>query len=124
MFRVYLLFPPRSISGARSNTTTRAPESAAARAAQRAALPPPTTATSIKRIREARLLLLVTSLSQAIESYPPTPIEPEHTRGSRLSHIVVLGAGAIGGQTVAHLTRSGEDVVMVDPWFKHVYEVN
>jgi 2-dehydropantoate 2-reductase len=41
-----------------------------------------------------------------------------------MSHIVVLGAGAIGGQTVAHLTRAGEDVVMVDPWFKHVYEVN
>jgi 2-dehydropantoate 2-reductase len=46
------------------------------------------------------------------------------TRETHLSHIVVLGAGAIGGQTVAHLTRAGEDVVMVDPWFKHVYEVN
>jgi 2-dehydropantoate 2-reductase len=41
-----------------------------------------------------------------------------------LSHIVVLGAGAIGGLTVAHLARAGEDVVMVDPWFKNVHEVN
>lgn len=41
-----------------------------------------------------------------------------------MSRIVVLGAGAIGGLTVAHLTRAGEDVVMVDPWFKHVNEVN
>ena len=44
--------------------------------------------------------------------------------GDSLSRIVVFGAGAIGGLTVAHLTRAGEDVVVVDPWFKNVNAIN
>src|ERR1700716_1577749 len=46
------------------------------------------------------------------------------SREISLSRIVVLGAGAIGGLTVAHLTRAGEDVVVVDPWFQNVNEIN
>ena len=34
--------------------------------------------------------------------------------------IVVVGAGAIGGYTGAHLARAGEDVTLVDAWPEHV----
>ena len=34
--------------------------------------------------------------------------------------IVVVGAGAIGGYTGAHLARTGEDVTLIDAWPEHV----
>lgn len=35
-------------------------------------------------------------------------------------HIVIIGAGAVGGYVGGHLTRAGEDVSLVDPWPQHV----
>ena len=35
-------------------------------------------------------------------------------------HIVIVGAGAVGGYLGAHLTHAGHDVTMVDPWPDHV----
>ena len=37
--------------------------------------------------------------------------------------IVVVGAGAIGGYTGAHLARAGEDVTLIDAWPEHVESV-
>jgi 2-dehydropantoate 2-reductase len=34
--------------------------------------------------------------------------------------IVIVGAGAVGGYTGAHMARAGEDVTFVDPWPEHV----
>ncbi len=34
--------------------------------------------------------------------------------------IVVVGAGAIGGYTGAHMARGGEDVTLIDAWPEHV----
>jgi 2-dehydropantoate 2-reductase len=34
--------------------------------------------------------------------------------------IVIVGAGAVGGYFGAHMTRSGHDVTLVDPWPEHV----
>ena len=34
--------------------------------------------------------------------------------------VVVIGAGALGGQFAAHLARSGTDVTIVDTWPEHV----
>src|SRR5215470_4795811 len=35
-------------------------------------------------------------------------------------HIVVVGAGAVGGYVGGQLARAGEDVSLVDPWPQHV----
>lgn len=35
-------------------------------------------------------------------------------------HIVIVGAGAVGGYVGGHLARAGEDVALVDPWPEHV----
>src|SRR5665213_3645348 len=37
--------------------------------------------------------------------------------------IVIVGAGAVGGYTGAHMARAGEDVTFVDPWPEHVEEI-
>jgi 2-dehydropantoate 2-reductase len=37
--------------------------------------------------------------------------------------IVIVGAGAVGGYTGAHMARAGEDVTFVDPWPDHVEEM-
>ena len=37
--------------------------------------------------------------------------------------IVVVGAGAIGGYTGAHLARAGENVTLIDAWPEHVESV-
>ena len=37
--------------------------------------------------------------------------------------IVVVGAGAIGGYTGAHLARTGENVTLIDAWPEHVESV-
>ena len=34
--------------------------------------------------------------------------------------IVVVGAGAVGGYSAAHLAAAGQDVTIVDPWPEHV----
>jgi 2-dehydropantoate 2-reductase len=34
--------------------------------------------------------------------------------------IAIVGAGAVGGYTGAHIVRSGEDVTFIDPWPEHV----
>jgi 2-dehydropantoate 2-reductase len=34
--------------------------------------------------------------------------------------IAVVGAGAVGGYTGAHMVRAGEDVTFIDPWPEHV----
>src|SRR5215472_7687739 len=34
--------------------------------------------------------------------------------------IVIVGAGAVGGYTGAHMVQAGEDVTFVDPWPAHV----
>ena len=34
--------------------------------------------------------------------------------------IVVVGAGAVGGYTGAHMVQAGEDVTFIDPWPEHV----
>jgi 2-dehydropantoate 2-reductase len=38
--------------------------------------------------------------------------------------IVIVGAGAVGGYTGAHMARAGEDVTYIDPWAEHVEEIN
>jgi 2-dehydropantoate 2-reductase len=35
-------------------------------------------------------------------------------------HIVIAGAGAVGGYVGGHLARAGEDVALIDPWPAHV----
>ena len=35
-------------------------------------------------------------------------------------HILIFGAGAVGGYVGGHLARAGEDVALVDPWPEHV----
>lgn len=35
-------------------------------------------------------------------------------------HIVIIGAGAVGGYVGGHLTRAGQDVTLVDTWPEHV----
>jgi len=35
-------------------------------------------------------------------------------------HVVIVGAGAVGGYVGGHLARAGEDVALVDPWPVHV----
>ena len=37
--------------------------------------------------------------------------------------IAVVGAGAVGYYTGAHMVRAGEDVTFIDPWPKHVEEI-
>jgi 2-dehydropantoate 2-reductase len=37
--------------------------------------------------------------------------------------IVIVGAGAVGGYTGAHMARAGEDVTFIDPWPEHVEEM-
>src|SRR6516165_5208728 len=38
-----------------------------------------------------------------------------------MSHkIAIVGAGAVGGYTGAHMVQAGEDVTMIDPWPQHV----
>lgn len=39
-------------------------------------------------------------------------------------HIVFIGAGAVGGYVGAHLSRTGGDVALVDPWPEHVDAIN
>ena len=34
--------------------------------------------------------------------------------------IVIVGAGAVGGYTGAHMTKAGEDVTFIDGWPEHV----
>ena len=34
--------------------------------------------------------------------------------------IVIVGVGAVGGYTGAHMARAGENVTFVDPWPEHV----
>jgi 2-dehydropantoate 2-reductase len=34
--------------------------------------------------------------------------------------IVIMGAGAVGGYTGAHMIQAGEDVTFIDPWPEHV----
>jgi 2-dehydropantoate 2-reductase len=34
--------------------------------------------------------------------------------------IVIMGAGAVGGYTGAHMVQAGEDVTFIDPWPEHV----
>ncbi len=34
--------------------------------------------------------------------------------------IAIVGAGAVGGYTGAHMVQAGEDVVFIDPWPEHV----
>ena len=38
--------------------------------------------------------------------------------------IVIVGAGAVGGYTGAHMAKAGEDVIFIDPWPEHVEEIN
>lgn len=38
--------------------------------------------------------------------------------------IVIVGAGAVGGYTGAHMAKAGEDVTFIDPWPEHVAEIN
>src|SRR5207248_1979811 len=38
--------------------------------------------------------------------------------------IVIVGAGAVGGYTGAHMAQAGEDVTYIDPWPEHVEEIN
>src|SRR5579884_1768910 len=37
--------------------------------------------------------------------------------------IVIVGAGAVGGYTGAHMAKAGEDVTFIDPWPEHVEEI-
>ena len=34
--------------------------------------------------------------------------------------IVIVGAGAVGGYTGAHMAKAGEDVTLIDGWPDHV----
>jgi 2-dehydropantoate 2-reductase len=47
----------------------------------------------------------------------------EAGRGMGHPHIVVLGAGAVGGFLAATMARAGEDVTIVDPWAEHVERI-
>jgi 2-dehydropantoate 2-reductase len=38
--------------------------------------------------------------------------------------IVIVGAGAVGGYTGAHMAHAGENVTFVDPWPEHVEVIN
>ena len=38
-------------------------------------------------------------------------------------NIAIVGAGAVGGHTGAHMARAGEDVTFIDPWPEHVEEI-
>ncbi len=37
--------------------------------------------------------------------------------------IVIVGAGAVGGYTGAHMAQAGEDVTFIDGWPEHVEEI-
>jgi 2-dehydropantoate 2-reductase len=37
--------------------------------------------------------------------------------------IAIVGAGAVGGYTGAHMVLAGEDVTFIDPWPEHVEEI-
>jgi 2-dehydropantoate 2-reductase len=37
--------------------------------------------------------------------------------------IVIVGAGAVGGYTGAHMAQAGEDVTFIDPWPQHVEQM-
>lgn len=37
--------------------------------------------------------------------------------------IAIVGVGAVGGYTGAHMIRAGEDVTFIDPWPEHVEEM-
>ena len=37
--------------------------------------------------------------------------------------IVIVGAGAVGGYTGAHMAQAGENVTFIDPWPEHVEEI-
>jgi 2-dehydropantoate 2-reductase len=43
--------------------------------------------------------------------------QPEESMGRK---IVIMGAGAVGGYTGAHMIQAGEDVTFIDPWPEHV----
>jgi 2-dehydropantoate 2-reductase len=34
--------------------------------------------------------------------------------------MVFMGAGAVGGYIGGHITRTGEDVTLIDPWPEHI----
>ena len=34
--------------------------------------------------------------------------------------IAIMGTGAVGGYTGAHMVQAGEDVIFIDPWPAHV----
>ena len=38
-------------------------------------------------------------------------------------HIVMFGAGAVGGFVAATMARAGEDITIVDPWAEHVERI-
>jgi 2-dehydropantoate 2-reductase len=38
--------------------------------------------------------------------------------------IAIVGAGAVGGYTGAHMAQAGEDVTLIDAWPEHVEEIN
>ena len=38
-------------------------------------------------------------------------------------NIVIVGAGAVGGYTGAHMARAGETVTFIDPWPEHIEEI-
>ncbi len=40
-----------------------------------------------------------------------------------MTHIVVIGAGAVGGYVGGQLARAGEDVTIVDPWPEHIEQI-
>jgi 2-dehydropantoate 2-reductase len=40
------------------------------------------------------------------------------------NRIAVVGVGAVGGYTGAHMARAGEDVTFIDMWPAHVEEMN
>jgi 2-dehydropantoate 2-reductase len=37
--------------------------------------------------------------------------------------IVIFGAGAIGGSIAAYMTRSGEELTVIDPWYAHILKI-
>src|SRR5208282_5054124 len=51
----------------------------------------------------------------------PRLIEREHKSMGR--KIAIVGAGAVGGYTGAHMVQAGEDVTFIDPWPAHVEEM-
>lgn len=40
-----------------------------------------------------------------------------------MTHVVIIGAGAIGGALGAYLHRAERHVTLVDPWFRHVEQI-